>query len=283
MSEKLRLPDFIIGGAPKCGTSSLYFWLNAHPECSGSKVKETFFFADEINRFNESCNFQNNSLSDYSKYFDNMPIHSKAFEATAHYIYYNTARQEFLKMESKPKMIFILREPSKQILSHYSMIKYRLKRYDKPFSEYITTDYATNYVKYAECLKLWKESWPEDRLLVITFEELMQSKVSTMSKIADFLNIDAGFYSSFDFEHRNESVVIRSGKLHQFGLKMQRYIPFGLQKALLPLYMKLNGAGKAPREENTDQYLAEMKAKFAYQADQLDALFPNLHAKKFWL
>ena len=50
------LPNVIIAGAPKCGTSSLYFWLSAHPEVKASMVKETFFFADEVNRFNKNAN-----------------------------------------------------------------------------------------------------------------------------------------------------------------------------------------------------------------------------------
>ena len=60
------LPNVIIAGAPKCGTSSLYFWLSAHPEVKASMVKETFFFADEVNRFNKNANIIEHSLADYS-------------------------------------------------------------------------------------------------------------------------------------------------------------------------------------------------------------------------
>jgi len=45
-------PNLVVAGAPKCGTSSLYFWLAAHPEVAASREKETFFWAPEVNRFN---------------------------------------------------------------------------------------------------------------------------------------------------------------------------------------------------------------------------------------
>ena len=57
-----HLPNVIIAGAPKCGTSSLYFWLSAHPEVKASMVKETFFFADDVNRFNKNGNIIEHSL-----------------------------------------------------------------------------------------------------------------------------------------------------------------------------------------------------------------------------
>jgi len=41
------LPDFLIGGAPKAGTTALHNYLRQHPEICMSEPKETFFFTDE--------------------------------------------------------------------------------------------------------------------------------------------------------------------------------------------------------------------------------------------
>ena len=67
--NEASLPNVIIGGAPKCGTSSLYFWLAAHPEVYGSPKKETFFFADKVNRFNASANVHEHDLDHYEAFF----------------------------------------------------------------------------------------------------------------------------------------------------------------------------------------------------------------------
>src|SRR5688572_5812110 len=42
----MMLPNVIIAGAPKCGTSSLFRWLTDHPQVGGSTMKETYFFID---------------------------------------------------------------------------------------------------------------------------------------------------------------------------------------------------------------------------------------------
>ena len=54
------------------------------------------------------------------------------FEATAHYLYEEQALKAFSQAKNPPKMIFLFREPSKQMYSHYKMEKYRTKRVDMP-------------------------------------------------------------------------------------------------------------------------------------------------------
>ena len=104
----MKLPNLIIGGAPKCGTSSLYFWLATHPEVFASKTKETFFFSDKINRFNKECNCIKHDISKYSKFFKNAGNEKIRFEATAAYLYAENAIKGFLRFNSQPKIIFIL-------------------------------------------------------------------------------------------------------------------------------------------------------------------------------
>ena len=125
----MNLPNLIIGGAPKCGTSSLYFWLAAHPEVFASKTKETFFFSDRVNRFNKYSNCIEHNLEKYSNYFKLASNqHKILFEATAAYLYSENALRNFASFKNPPKIIFIFREPSAQIYSHYKMEKYRTKK-----------------------------------------------------------------------------------------------------------------------------------------------------------
>ena len=56
-----RLPDFLIVGGQKCGTTTLYDILNNHPEANMSKVKEINFFTTRK---------YNKGLSHYATYFD---------------------------------------------------------------------------------------------------------------------------------------------------------------------------------------------------------------------
>ena len=116
-----RFPNLIIGGAPKCGTSSLYFWLSAHPEVFGSPKKETFFFTDKVNRFNASANVHEHELDTYLQFFKDAGDAKIQIEGTAHWLSEETAVDAFSQAENPPKMIFLFREPSKQMYSHYKM------------------------------------------------------------------------------------------------------------------------------------------------------------------
>jgi hypothetical protein len=66
----MPLPNLIIGGAPKCGTSSLFQWLADHPEVCGSRVKEIFYLMDRDHPLLKAeSNFHNHGLCGYESYF----------------------------------------------------------------------------------------------------------------------------------------------------------------------------------------------------------------------
>ena len=276
-----RFPNLIIGGAPKCGTSSLYFWLSAHPEVYGSPKKETSFFADKVNRFNAAANVHEHQLDAYLQFFKDAGDAKIRFEATAHYLYEEQALKAFSEAAVPPKMIFLFREPSKQMYSHYKMEKYRTKRVNMALEDYIKLPKIDMYVDYATYLKKWVDAMPQGHVRIWSFEDFMSRKVEVMQDIADYLGIDSSFYADFDFEHRNESVVIRSGALHQLGLRLQPLIPHFLQKMLLPVYMKLNSGGRAPDNEADAPVISAFKSAHAHVGADLKALFPDIRIEKW--
>jgi hypothetical protein len=247
----MSLPNVIIAGAPKCGTSSLYFWLAAHPEACASKVKETFFFADEVSRFNKGLNHIENGLEAYSRHFTHCKEAKVTFEATAPYIYFNTALEQIPQLSTKPKVIFVLREPAARAYSKFKFNKYKLQNFEGSFEEYVSLkgDFGSGkHVEeghYIEYLKRWKKALTEERMNVLLFEDLLADKVSAMKKLASFLGLDPSFYDTFNFLQRNETVKLKNRGLHKLGLRLQPYVPMAVQDFFLPLYMKLN-SGKMP-------------------------------------
>jgi hypothetical protein len=99
------LPNVIIAGAPKSGTSSLHFWLEAHPETHGSKRKDSCFLADDVNRFNQDLSYVNDGLEAYEKLFSKSLAETRkiVFESTANYIYYENTPKVIAQMATKPK------------------------------------------------------------------------------------------------------------------------------------------------------------------------------------
>lgn len=276
MQVEKKYPSFIIGGAPKCGTSSLYFWLAAHPEACGSKVKEPYYFDNRITRFNENASYLKDGLDAYDQYFKHCSTDSKAFEASAGYLYAtDTAVEGFQKLPEVPKVIFILRYPSKQLVSHYKMTKYRLNRKVDHLMEYATRERVDLFWHYSKSLEAWLDNYPKDKLKVVLFEDLISNKVEGMKEIARYLDIDPSFYDEFDFEHRNESVAIKRKGLHDFGLKVQRYIPHFIQKRLLPLYLKTNSSNIPKLSEAEEQFLVDMQPEFEAERKRLEELLPQ--------
>lgn len=281
----MKLPHIVIAGAPKSGSSSLFWWLSSHPEVCASKVKETHFFDDYIfPRFNDQCNVHEHGLEKYSAYFSHCSAGAQILEATPIYIYQQTALKELANMETKPKIIFVLREPSQRAFSQFRFNKYRLGNIalNETYVTYLDRQKGKegdplargHYIKY---LSQWKSLLGEDRIYVVQSEALFSNKKNEMKKLADFLGIQPSFYDEFDFMKRNETVKMRSTKLHKFGLRMQRYVPQWLQeKVIIPIYLKINATAMPPVSASEKALVEKLKAEFAKSNSELSAAFPTL-------
>jgi len=287
MEAEKVYPNVVIAGAPKCGTSSLYFWLAQHPNVCASTLKETFFLADDVSRFNESSNFKKDGLSAYSEHFKNYNGEKIVFEATAPYIYYKTPLEVLPKLNPQPKIIFILREPAKRLYSKYTFNKFKLKNFEGSFLDYISlggTKFSGQHVEegnYAKYLKLWKEAFGIENIYIMLLEEVMAEQKKQMKKLADWLQIDAAFYDDFDFAKRNETFGVRSTFLHRLGLKLQPLVPYKLQEMLLPFYQKLNGTAIPKISAEEERLVSELKLFYSKANSELAQLFPQLNCSRW--
>lgn len=254
----------------------MYFWLAAHPEVGASKAKETFFFADDVNRFNQGCNYIENGLEAYSSHFKHIADKHIRFEATAPYMYYKTAIKGISELPETPKLLFILREPAARLLSQYQFERYRTHRVGCSFEEYLIEPGLFQHGNYAAYLQKWYSSFPANHIKLVQFEKIMASPIEGMKEIAAWLGINGDFYDDFNFDQRNETVKIKSKGLHQWGLKLQPIIPHAVQKALLPVYLKLN-AGARPKAEAAEiEIKKELKKQYKTANDALKKLWPEL-------
>ena len=119
----MTLPNLVIAGAPKCGTTSLFEWLVDHPQVCGSSVKETRYFVDRGARWlNPRANFHDHGLDGYEAYFRHCDgARSKLIvEGTPVYLYQATAPPALASIEPRPQLLFILRRPSDRVYSVYN-------------------------------------------------------------------------------------------------------------------------------------------------------------------
>lgn len=275
-------PNLVVGGAPKSGTSSLYFWLAAHPEVAASREKETFFWSLERNRFNKSCNVREHGPSAYARLFAHTAGSPVRFEATAAYLYTPEAWQGLAALPEPPLVLFVLREPAARTQSQYLFEKFRTGRINGSFADYLKEPGILDHGHYVTYLEHWEAAFGRDRIILWQFERVMRDPRSAMQSLALRLGIDPSFYADFDFTVRNETVAIRNKTLHQLGLRMQSMIPHGIQDALLPMYLKVNGGGRPQADAALKAQTAALKDHFAASNAALAERYPESIDLTWW-
>ena len=117
------LPNFIIVGAPKAGTTSIYRYLSKHPEVFMSSPKEINYFSiDQIESQNLYYNyFKVKSLIEYEKLFDGVTNETAIGEGSVSYLFYKETPAKIKNIIPDVKIIILLREPISRAFSHYLM------------------------------------------------------------------------------------------------------------------------------------------------------------------
>jgi hypothetical protein len=217
-----HLPDFIIIGAQKSGTTSLYSYLSQHPHLIPSYRKEVHFF-------DGGCNYNVDNFKKgrawYQSQFppkQNISNNQKAFEASPLYIFNPLAPKRISELLPEVKLIAVLRNPVDRAISHYFHAK-RAGYEPLPIMEALQAeeerlkpiiekqDYKNNifihysYKKrglYYEQLKRYLNYFPMSNILVINSENLFTELDSTLRRILKFVDIDTE-YTINDLKPRN--------------------------------------------------------------------------------
>src|SRR5919106_4688265 len=111
-----RFPDFFIVGAPKCGTTSLASYLDAHPQIFMSPVKEPkyfFFDAPELRVIDR--------LESYQRLFARAEPDQLCGEASTAYLFSKAAVPAILEANPAAKIIAMVRNPLEMVVSYHSL------------------------------------------------------------------------------------------------------------------------------------------------------------------
>ena len=131
------LPNFLIVGAAKSGTTSLFRYVSQHPQIYMSHVKEPNFFAladgrmnlrgpfDETSMFRLTHRKSVTSFHAYKKLFANAKAQMAIGEASPRYLYTPKAPVAIQQYLGSPKLIAILRNPVERAYSHFLMNRRR--------------------------------------------------------------------------------------------------------------------------------------------------------------
>jgi len=129
--------DFFIVGAPKAGTTSLYHYLNEHPQVEMSIQKEPDYFSDKAIQ-KQGMYYGKNRIDTLKKY-EALFMQKEAVlygEWSVSYLFYENVAEDIKSYNPNAKIIIMLRNPIDRAFSHYLM-DYRLGLVSESFEDII--------------------------------------------------------------------------------------------------------------------------------------------------
>jgi hypothetical protein len=210
MTSSVRvLPDFIVIGAAKSGTTSLYEYFRNHSNLFGSYKKEIGFFDNNYNLGTEWYRTWFPTKSSMEKRINNNK--NLAYEVSPSYFQSPWCIKNMHETIPNPKLILVLRNPVDRTYSHYQHSTRRGIKTKIPFRDLLNRDLETyeriknedngiinkeflwnSYIGpsiYAKLIKEWLKYFSLDQLLIFSTEELKKNHRDVFSRIHDFLNI----------------------------------------------------------------------------------------------
>lgn len=181
--ENGRLPDFIIIGAPKCGTTTLYSYLCRHPRVFMSAVKEPEFFArDDVYARGEAW---------YRSLFAGArdgQICGEASTSYAKWPFYSGVPERIAAMVPNAKMIYLMRHPVERAYSWYAHVMRDgvTKTFEQAIEDDPTLIYPSLYIRQIE---QHLAVFTRDQFLFLTLDELKASPAETLARTQRFLGI----------------------------------------------------------------------------------------------
>lgn len=239
----MTLPNFVIAGVNKAGTTTLFDALAAHPEVACSSVKETCFWLPL--RYGEA----QPDLREYEQYFSGAPRRPITMEATPGYFYGGrTIAPELARVLPDPKILIALREPVDRLVSFFrfqqSMLnlpaELTIDRYVDECHRYpperLVAERALNPWfgveggRYDRYLSTWIDVFGDD-LEIVFFEQLAAEQRATVRSIGDWLGLDPAGWDRGSAAASNRTVAPRNRRLHGLALAANRRLESRLRKS----------------------------------------------------
>lgn len=286
----LILPNLIIAGASKCGTTSLFEYLAIHPQVCASSTKETTYLIDPgYPLYQEDCNYQRSGLEGYARFFKRCDGHAKdiILEATPDYLYQKTPLYVLPTFDRVPSVIFMLRKPSERVYSMYQFARYNMGVLDErvsfgEFLDMISSSHrwmrdrtilsdVVEHGKYVRYLSAWREALGADRIHVLLFENMVADTQVFMKQLALTLGINADFYQEYECVPKNESLILQNRMIHSLKQKCEAILPKGRFRTMAgQLYQHINTRKPVrDRSEEDSELLAKLDEVYAPFNDEL--------------
>jgi len=220
-----RMPNFIVIGAMKSGTTSLFHYLQAHPQAYLSPLKEVEFFVEEKN--------WRRGFDWYRAQF------AGAGPGTVAVGEASTAYTKFPEFQGVPeriaehipdvRLIYVVRDPIERIRSHYQHRVLAGAEREPIERAILEDDRYLDCSRYGMQIERYLDHFAPQQVLLITSEELRSARTDTLRTVYEFLGIDPMFVSSVTDQefYRSEDRATYPPIAWWVRRTIKRYVPAG--------------------------------------------------------
>lgn len=207
----MALPDFLVIGAPKAGTTALHVALACHPALYMSPIKEPKFFLSEgppptRGGPGDALTYREHvwQRADYEALFDAAPPGTLRGESTPLYLYDRDAIRRIRRTIPDVKLIAVLRDPVERAHSNWTHLwsaglepigdfvracADEQRRIDAGWASFW---HYTGLSRYGEQLEFLFSIFPREQVLVFRYRQLVDAPAATLDRICDFLGVEPG-------------------------------------------------------------------------------------------
>ena len=195
MNQKGPLPDFVVIGTMRSGTTSMWRYLREHPDVYMAP-KELQYFTEHFDMVTDW----------YRARFADARIGESCGEATADYMAREPAMIRLSETIPEARLIALLRNPVDRAWSHYWLLRAR-GRETRPFEAVIDTEMKVLATEgagvdrflyllhglYDVHLRAVLDLFPRDQLHVVVFETMVAEPLAVYASVCEFLGVDPTF------------------------------------------------------------------------------------------
>jgi hypothetical protein len=264
----MQLPTFLIVGVQKAGTTSIYNYLQEHPQVYMSPVKETNFLEKDWENLAEDKHNKNGiiTLEDYSRLFAGVKDEIAIGEASPNYLFhYKSSVPRIQKYVPDAQLIIVLRNPIERAYSDYLMhirdaIGYR------PLSEQIKYAADKSFIIrkgfYYTPIQFYLNHFRAEKVKVLLYDDLIQDSLKFMQSMYRYIGVD-------------ESIEIDTTKKVQTAKVPKNQLINNLLRRKNPLRTLAANTLKSVMPLSARQQLRDRLMNLNYQSKQATPLSPE--------
>lgn len=261
-----RLPDFLVIGFPRCGTTWLHTCIAEHPEIGVADQKESHFFDKYWER----------GIDWYTNQFLAQNSAKVIGESTPSYALQNSALSRIASVIPNVKLIVSIRNPVDQVYSNYWFaFKNKLGKHkfmNMSFEDAINKTPLIKRATYIQYFQSILNYFERQQLLVLKYEDFNKKPEKIIREVYKFLEVDTSFTPSNLYRNVNSNIfpkiqaIMKQKKLYWIILILKQ---IGFDNYIRLIRSKYKNTAYNSMNSSTRKYLENIFAKHNQELEEL--------------